>query len=338
MCIPGRIAREDAAAATVGLAPSPPPPSPSLVPPCLLRAMAAALVADLHGQLLRELAAGSGIHFVGLRAAAAHYRRARLIDNRLSKQLTRLDDTFAVIRHITDVSAKKLVQDVVLCLNQSAEKTETEKTVRANQIVEDLDASIQSVRGISSSPTSTTSRPIGSSPSDCLNTKQDKKKQLVKSAHIACPSTSSGAQSALACDQLDVDQMDQTDAMQENPTSSVPGSFYPSARATTRSATGPISTPISTPTCLTSSAGLLPQLGTPDMGCSAISGQDQIGEDSQRGKGLMSTCSSDWPSERPSVSQLVRQIELATPPPAFHVPCLARSDCQAARQMVAWFD
>ena len=72
--------------------------------------MSAALVADVHGRLVRIAADATGIHFQGLRAAAGHLRRAGLIDQRLTKSLTRLDDAAAILRHITSVSADEIVE------------------------------------------------------------------------------------------------------------------------------------------------------------------------------------------------------------------------------------
>ena len=79
-------------------------PAPSLV--------SSSLVCDLHGLLLRLIAVETGMHFSGLRSAAAHCRRQRLLPNTVAKKLARIDDAFAVVRHITVVSAEQFVEDV----------------------------------------------------------------------------------------------------------------------------------------------------------------------------------------------------------------------------------
>ena len=80
---------------------------------------AAALAGRLHGQLLRLSARHAGRHFQGLRAAAAHLRRNENISNRMAKKLTRLDDTFAVLRHITEMSAEDLENELYAELNNA---------------------------------------------------------------------------------------------------------------------------------------------------------------------------------------------------------------------------
>ena len=70
--------------------------------------MASVLIGELHGQLLRDIAEHHGVNFQGLRAAASALRRAKVIDHTLAGKLTRLDDCWAVVRHITAVSAEQL--------------------------------------------------------------------------------------------------------------------------------------------------------------------------------------------------------------------------------------
>jgi hypothetical protein len=74
--------------------------------------MAAAIVFELHGRLLRDIAVDTGLHFQGLRGAASHLRRVRLINPAMAKKLARLDDTFAVLRHISVVSADRVASDL----------------------------------------------------------------------------------------------------------------------------------------------------------------------------------------------------------------------------------
>ena len=70
--------------------------------------MALEIIARLHGELLRDVSGYSHTHYSGLRSGAADLRRRMIISNQLAKRLTRLDDAFAVVRHITDVSAIEL--------------------------------------------------------------------------------------------------------------------------------------------------------------------------------------------------------------------------------------
>jgi hypothetical protein len=67
--------------------------------------MADMLVFEVHGRLLRSIARCTGVHYQGLRGAASHLRRQRIITPGLAKQLARVDDAFAVLRHISCVSS-----------------------------------------------------------------------------------------------------------------------------------------------------------------------------------------------------------------------------------------
>ena len=75
-----------------------------------------AIILELHGRLVRLIAEETGVHYQGLRAAASHLRRGRRVAPALAKALCRLDDTFAVCRHITSISAETLVAQVVSSL------------------------------------------------------------------------------------------------------------------------------------------------------------------------------------------------------------------------------
>jgi hypothetical protein len=79
-------------------------------------AMAELIIAELHGRLLRGIAAETSVHFQGLRAAAGHLRRAGLLDSRLAKKLAAVDAAFAISRHITVVSAEQCVSEVLLAI------------------------------------------------------------------------------------------------------------------------------------------------------------------------------------------------------------------------------
>ena len=78
--------------------------------------MAATLVFELHGRLMRDIARLTGCEYQGLRSAAGSLRRLHLVKPSLAKQLTRLDDTFAVLRHINVVRAEKLHRQLAQAL------------------------------------------------------------------------------------------------------------------------------------------------------------------------------------------------------------------------------
>ena len=89
-----------------------------------MAAEAASILANLHGQLLREIARGTGRHFQGLRSAATHLRREGLITNKLTKKLARIDDACALNRHVTVISAATLMEELGLCLEPKELPTE----------------------------------------------------------------------------------------------------------------------------------------------------------------------------------------------------------------------
>eukprot|EP00419_Tripos_fusus_P048466 CAMPEP_0172841250 /NCGR_PEP_ID=MMETSP1075-20121228/29879_1 /TAXON_ID=2916 /ORGANISM="Ceratium fusus, Strain PA161109" /LENGTH=274 /DNA_ID=CAMNT_0013685207 /DNA_START=58 /DNA_END=882 /DNA_ORIENTATION=- len=66
---------------------------------------AEALILQLHGALLRELADATSQDFAGLEQAARFCRRNKLIDNNTAKRLAHLDHAFNYVRHITKVKA-----------------------------------------------------------------------------------------------------------------------------------------------------------------------------------------------------------------------------------------
>ena len=89
-----------------------------------MAAEAASILANLHGQLLREIARGTGRHYQGLRSAAAHLRREGLITNKLTKKLARIDDACALNRHVTVISAASVMEELGLCLKPKELPTE----------------------------------------------------------------------------------------------------------------------------------------------------------------------------------------------------------------------
>ena len=86
--------------------------------------MAAALVFELHGCALRQLSDSCEMHFVGLSQAARVARRRGKLSDKLAAKLTKVDVTFAVLRHITTSSAESTIQLLVdeLCCSQVSEQ------------------------------------------------------------------------------------------------------------------------------------------------------------------------------------------------------------------------
>ena len=66
------------------------------------------LIAELHGQALREVCQHSGRHFSGLSQAA----RALPLPSRMRKKLQRLDVAFAVVRHTTGPSCENFMAEL----------------------------------------------------------------------------------------------------------------------------------------------------------------------------------------------------------------------------------
>ncbi|CAK0800444.1 unnamed protein product, partial [Prorocentrum cordatum] len=70
--------------------------------------MAPEINARLHGELLRDISGFSPTQYSGLRSGGADLRMWTIIPIQLARRLARLGDTFAITRHITDVSASEL--------------------------------------------------------------------------------------------------------------------------------------------------------------------------------------------------------------------------------------
>ena len=68
---------------------------------------ACVLIAGLHGRMLRELSAHTGVHFQGLHHAAALLRKRGGITARSQRRLRQLDDAFNLNRHVTEVSCRE---------------------------------------------------------------------------------------------------------------------------------------------------------------------------------------------------------------------------------------
>eukprot|EP00929_Paragymnodinium_shiwhaense_P052171 TRINITY_DN26143_c0_g1_i1.p1 TRINITY_DN26143_c0_g1~~TRINITY_DN26143_c0_g1_i1.p1 ORF type:complete len:274 (-),score=60.91 TRINITY_DN26143_c0_g1_i1:175-957(-) len=87
---------------------------------------AAGLIAGLHGLLLLQLSCELNCHFEGLRSAAAQARRSGRLSNATCKKISRLDDTFAVTRHITKPYADAFAERVSTELHAAASRCSPE--------------------------------------------------------------------------------------------------------------------------------------------------------------------------------------------------------------------
>ena len=65
------------------------------------------LIADLHGDLLREISAFTCVHWQGLGQAARALRKRKVIDGASTKELILLDGAYNLSRHITVISANQ---------------------------------------------------------------------------------------------------------------------------------------------------------------------------------------------------------------------------------------
>jgi len=89
---------------------------------------AAEMIYQLHGSLLRRIAAKTGVHFEGLRSAGCYLRRKYGLDNKIFKKLKGIDDANSVCRHIDSVKAMELLTSVDVVLSQADTGDETSTT------------------------------------------------------------------------------------------------------------------------------------------------------------------------------------------------------------------
>uniref|UniRef100_A0A7S2LNF6 Uncharacterized protein n=1 Tax=Zooxanthella nutricula TaxID=1333877 RepID=A0A7S2LNF6_9DINO len=73
---------------------------------------AAALVAELHGQVLRLLSDRLGIHCQGLAQAARRARACGMLSNQAAQRVTRLDVAHNVVRHVTGPRTKTFLAEI----------------------------------------------------------------------------------------------------------------------------------------------------------------------------------------------------------------------------------
>ena len=80
---------------------------------------AESLVLSLHGQLLRMIAARTGLHFQGLSQASRRLRSIGWISLPVAKKLVMIDHSFNLIRHITCASTMEFTEHVDQVLSNS---------------------------------------------------------------------------------------------------------------------------------------------------------------------------------------------------------------------------
>lgn len=71
---------------------------------------AVGLLAELHGDMFRVIAASTGERYMGLGSAASILRRRGLLSGGLAKSLVRIDDAYSIIRHL-DIMKVRLILD-----------------------------------------------------------------------------------------------------------------------------------------------------------------------------------------------------------------------------------
>ena len=76
------------------------------------------VLAPLHGECLRLLSSLTQVHFAGLEQAARVCRARGIISGPLAKQLMRVDVSFNVLRHLTEVRAHSLRVQLVRDVSQ----------------------------------------------------------------------------------------------------------------------------------------------------------------------------------------------------------------------------
>jgi len=82
------------------------------------------LIAECHGEALRMLCDHAKVHYSGLTVAARIVNRSGAIDARLRRKLEVLDNAYAVVRHITQVSCSTLLEEVSTRLEEDARESE----------------------------------------------------------------------------------------------------------------------------------------------------------------------------------------------------------------------
>ena len=73
---------------------------------------AASLIHELHGRLLRHLAAQQQTHFEGLAVAARQLRKQGIGSSRTWRRLREVDVAYNFVRHITSIKTEQVFQEI----------------------------------------------------------------------------------------------------------------------------------------------------------------------------------------------------------------------------------
>jgi hypothetical protein len=90
---------------------------------------AAALLLELHGNLLRAASASQSLHFEGLGAAGRHLFRIGAIPPKTKYQFIKLDYMCAFVRHISRPYADQILADFELSVGAAVHKDRKEQRV-----------------------------------------------------------------------------------------------------------------------------------------------------------------------------------------------------------------
>ena len=143
------------------------------------------LLASAHGKCLRILTGVLKEDFVGLSAAARAARRQHVICNRTSKRIVRLDEAFAVARHLTMMRVDKFVDELKEETGSKCSKDAVPATADVSSTLARLDADIEDFKAGAPScgelPPSERAKPdaVGSS-LDYLQILEDNLKEVFK--------------------------------------------------------------------------------------------------------------------------------------------------------------
>ena len=87
-------------------------------------ASAEGLLCELRGASFRRLCSALHAEPQGLSIAARTARRAKLIDNKLAKQLVKVDEAYAIVRHLSQVRTLRCLRELD---EQLAKQTDTKE-------------------------------------------------------------------------------------------------------------------------------------------------------------------------------------------------------------------
>ena len=109
------------------------------------------IIADLHGDLLREISAFTCVHWQGLGQAALALRKRNIIDGALTKKLILLDGAYNISRHITVISANQLRMSIGNSIKTIAATSCLDET-QTDTATAPVDPSLAAPRAATASP------------------------------------------------------------------------------------------------------------------------------------------------------------------------------------------